>query len=123
MVNHSYIIVSTVYLYCHVKNRCAMMHFTCMVLYMCMCFFLVFIMVLYMCILSFVCLYYAFMYVTLLVGRNKEYLLTYLHNKTTCFYYTFIMGLRCRCHKIQIRYKYISQYIQSRKTLQRERLG
>ena len=45
---------------------------------MCMCFFCVFIMVLYMCILSFVCLYYAFMYVTLLVGGNKEYLLTCL---------------------------------------------
>ena len=43
-----------------------------------MCFFCVFIMVLYMCILSFVRLYYAFMYVTLLVGGNKEYLLTYL---------------------------------------------
>ena len=64
MVNHSYIIVSIVYLYCHVKNRCALIHFACMVLYMCMCFFLVFIMVLYMCILSFVCLYYVFMYVT-----------------------------------------------------------
>ena len=75
MVNHSYIIVSIVYLYCHVKNRCALIHFACMVLCMCMCFFHVFIMVFYMCILSFVCLYYAFMYVTLLVGGNKEYLL------------------------------------------------
>ena len=61
-----------------VKNRCALIHFTCMVLYMCMCFFLVFIMVLYICLLSFVCLYYEFMYDTLLVGGNKEYLLTYL---------------------------------------------
>ena len=75
MVNHSYIIVLIVYLYCHVKNRCTLIHFTCMVLYMCMCFVLVFIMVLYMCILSFVCLCYAFMYDTLLVGGNKEYLL------------------------------------------------
>ena len=67
MVNDSYLILSIV-----CKNRFVLIDFICMVLYMC-------IMVLYMYILSFVCLYYAFMYVTFLVGGNKEYLLTYYY--------------------------------------------
>ena len=74
MVNDSYLILSIV-----CKNRFVLIHFICMVLNWCMCFFLVFIMVLYMYISSFVCLYYAFMYVTLLVGGNKEYLFTYYY--------------------------------------------
>ena len=75
MVNHSYIIVSIVYLY-----RQEPLHLDTFCLYGIIYVYVFLLCVhngLYMYILSFVCLYYAFMYVTLLVGGNKEYLLTY----------------------------------------------
>ena len=75
MVNHSYIIVSIVYLY-----RQEPLHLDTFCLYGLIYVYVFLLCVLYMCILSFVCLYYAFMYVTLLVGGNKEYLLTQGHS-------------------------------------------
>ena len=64
------------------RTVAALIHFTYMVVYICMCFFLVFIMVLYICILSFVCLYYELCVraLSLLEEIKNTYLLSYHSN-------------------------------------------